>query len=107
MLISILLEFLQIQFKYLNDSLKKCLDRRSKLTKSVAPASSLPKCNYFEVMQSLHDKRQTNLPKVICVYLITHRMFQKNRTMPLLLQRYQEKTVQEREKIGILKLLKR
>ena len=56
MLISILLEFLQKQFKYLNDSLKKCLDRRSKLTKSVAPASSLPKCNYFEVIQSLHDK---------------------------------------------------
>ena len=56
MLISILLDILQKQLKYLNDSLKKCLDRRSKLTKSVAPVSSLPKCNYFEVMQSLHDK---------------------------------------------------
>ena len=42
--------------KYLKDNLKKCLDRRSKLTKSGAPASSLLKCNYFEVMRFLHDK---------------------------------------------------
>ena len=56
MLISILLEFLQKQLKYLKDNLKKCLDRRSKLMKSGAPASSLPKCNYFEVVRFLHDK---------------------------------------------------
>ena len=56
MLISILVEFLQKQSKYLKDNLKKCLDTRSKLTKSGAPASSLPKCNYFEVMRFLHDK---------------------------------------------------
>ena len=56
MLIFILVEFLQKQLKYLNGNLKKCLDRRSKLIKSGAPASSLPKCNYFEVMRFLHDK---------------------------------------------------
>ena len=56
MLISILVEFLQKQLKYLKDHLKKCLDRRSKLSKSGAPALSLPKCNYFEVMRFLHDK---------------------------------------------------
>ena len=56
MLISILVEFLQKQLKYLKDNLKKCLDRRSKLAKSGAPASSLPKCNYFEVMRFLHGK---------------------------------------------------
>ena len=32
------------------------LDRISKLTKSGAPASSLPKCNCFELMRFLHDK---------------------------------------------------
>ena len=42
--------------KYLKDNLKKCLDRRSKLTKSGAPASSLSKCNYLEVMRFSHDK---------------------------------------------------
>ena len=56
MLISIFVEFLQKQLKYLKDNLKKCLDRRSKLAKSGAPASSLPKCNYFEVMRFLHGK---------------------------------------------------
>ena len=56
MLISILVEFLQKQLKHLKDNLKKCLDRRSKLAKSVAPASSLPKYNYFEVMRFLHGK---------------------------------------------------
>ena len=56
MLISILVEFLQKQLKYLKYNLKKCLGRRSKLTKSGAPASSWPKCNYFEVMRFLHEK---------------------------------------------------
>ena len=50
------MEFLQKQLKYLKDDLKKCLDRRLKLTKSGAPASSLPKCSYFEVIRFLHDK---------------------------------------------------
>ena len=40
----------------MKDNLKKCLDRRSKMQKSGAPASSLPKCNYFEQMSFLHDK---------------------------------------------------
>ena len=56
MLISILVEFLEKQLKYLKDNLKKCLDSRSMLIKSRAPASSLSKCNYFEVMQFLYDK---------------------------------------------------
>ena len=61
MLLYILVEFLQKQLKHLKDNLKKCLDRRSKLTKSGAPASSLLKCNYFEVMRFLHD-RTANKP---------------------------------------------
>ena len=56
MLISIFVEFLQKQLKYLKDNLKKCLDRGSKLTKSGATAPSLPKCNYFKVMRFLYDK---------------------------------------------------
>ena len=32
------------------------LDRISKLTKSSALASSLPKCNYFQLMRFLHEK---------------------------------------------------
>ena len=55
-LISILEEFLQKQLRYLKGNLKKCLDSRSKHTKSGAPALSLPKCNYLEVMRFLHDK---------------------------------------------------
>ena len=68
MLISILVEFLQKQFKYLKDNIKKCLDRRSKLTKSGAPASSLPKFSYFEVMRFLHDK-MANKPIESNLYL--------------------------------------
>eukprot|EP00795_Rhopilema_esculentum_P009904 gene9904-18502_t len=42
------IEFLRKSLKYLRDKLKKCMDRRSKLTKSGAAASSLPTCNYYE-----------------------------------------------------------
>ena len=55
------MDYLQKQLKYLKDNLKKCLDRRAKVTKSGAPASSLPKCSYFETMRFLHD-RTANLP---------------------------------------------
>ena len=107
MLISILVEFLQRQLKYLKDNLKKCLDSRSKLTESDAPASSLPICNYFEVMRFFHDKTANKPTERNLFFLMTHLMFHKNRAMPLLLQKCQEKTVQESEKIGILKLRKR
>ena len=56
MLISILVEFLQKQLKYLKDSLKKNLDMRSRLAKSGASALPFPKWNDFEVMQFLHEK---------------------------------------------------
>ena len=56
-----LVDFLQKQFKYLKDNLKKCLDKRSRMQKSGAAASSLPKCNYFDQMSFLHDKT-LNLP---------------------------------------------
>ena len=47
----ILVEYLQRQFKYLKDNLKKCLDRRANImTKSGAAATSLPTCNYFNQM---------------------------------------------------------
>ena len=74
MLISILVGFLQKQLKYLKYNLKKCLGRRSKLTKSGAPASALPKCNYFEVMQFLHDKTankptESNLCLIFIIFI--------------------------------------
>ncbi len=56
-----LVDFLQKQFKYLTDNLKKCLDKRYRMQKSGAAASSLPKCNYFDQMSFLHDKT-LNLP---------------------------------------------
>ena len=55
-IITFLVDFLQKQFKYLKDNLKKCLDKRSKMTKSGAAASTLPKCNYFDQMSFLCDK---------------------------------------------------
>ena len=49
-----LAEFLQKQLKNLKDSLKKCLNKRTKMTRSGAAASSLPKCRYFEQMAFLY-----------------------------------------------------
>ena len=49
-----LVEFLQKQLKNLKHSLKKCLDKRTKMTRSGAAASSLPKCRYFEQMAFLY-----------------------------------------------------
>ena len=46
----LLAEYLQRQFKYLKDNLKKCLDRRANMTMSGAAATSLPTCNYFNQM---------------------------------------------------------
>ena len=40
----------------MKDNLKKCLDRRARMLKSGAAATSLPKCNYFEQMAFLHEK---------------------------------------------------
>lgn len=50
------MEFLQRQLKNLKDNLKKCLDKRQRMTKSGAAASSLPRCKYFEQMKFLHEK---------------------------------------------------
>ena len=41
--------------KNLKDTLKK-MDKRTKLTRSGAKASILPKCKYFEQMAFLHEK---------------------------------------------------
>jgi hypothetical protein len=49
-------EFLQRQLKNLKDNFKKCLDKRQRMTKSGAAASSLPRCKYFEQMKFLHEK---------------------------------------------------
>jgi len=48
--------FLQKQLKNLKDVLKKCLDKRKRLTKSGAAALTLPKCQYFDQMAFLHEK---------------------------------------------------
>ncbi|XP_028396781.1 uncharacterized protein LOC114532138 [Dendronephthya gigantea] len=65
-------EFLKTQLKYLKDNLKKCLDRRSKATKSGAAASKLPTCKYFDQLRFLHGKvcnkpTESNLTPVIDV----------------------------------------
>ena len=57
------MEFLQRQLKNLKDALKKCLDKRNKLTRSGAAASSLPKCKFFDQMQFLHERTANKLTK--------------------------------------------
>lgn len=49
-------EFLKTQLKYLKDNLKKCLDRRSKATRSGAAASKPATCKYFDQLSFLHSK---------------------------------------------------
>ena len=46
----LLVEYLQRQFKYLKDNLKKCPDRRANMTNLGAAATSLPRYNYFSQM---------------------------------------------------------
>ncbi|XP_028418419.1 uncharacterized protein LOC114543770 [Dendronephthya gigantea] len=47
-------DLFQRQLKNLKDNLKKCLDKRSKMTRSGATASCLPMCRYFEQMAFLY-----------------------------------------------------
>ena len=49
-------DFLQKKFKNLKDTLKKCLDKRNRMTRSGAAASNLPKCRFFDQMAFLHEK---------------------------------------------------
>ena len=49
-----LVEFLQRQLKNLKDNLKKCLDKRTKMTRSAEAASSLARCKYFAQMSFLY-----------------------------------------------------
>ena len=48
--------FLQKQLKNMKDVLKKCLDKRNRMTRSGAAAAILPKCQYFDQMAFLHEK---------------------------------------------------
>ena len=48
------MEFLQRQLKNLKDNLKKCLDKRTNMTRSGAAPSSLPRCKYFGQMSFLY-----------------------------------------------------
>ena len=48
--------FLQKLRKNLKDMLKKCLDKRSHMTRSGVAAVNLPKCQYFDEMAFLHEK---------------------------------------------------
>ena len=57
LLFFITVEYLQKQLKNLKDNPKKCLDKRSSVTKSGAVACSLPKCKYFDEMAFLHGKK--------------------------------------------------
>lgn len=49
-------EFLQRQWKNLKDAMKKCLDKRNRMTRSGAGATELPKCKYFNQLAFLRDK---------------------------------------------------
>ena len=107
MLVSILLEFLKKQLKYLKENLKKFLDRRSRLTKSGAPTSWWLKCNYFEVMRFLHDKT-ANKPTEsnLCLPNDTFHVSEKQNYDTTITEISGENRPGKR-KIGTLKLLKR
>ena len=51
------------QLKYLKDNLKRCLGKRTRLTRSGAAATLLPKCQFFDQMAFLHEK-SINRPSV-------------------------------------------
>ena len=62
--------FLQKQLKNLRDMLKKCLDKRNRLSRSGAPARELPKCQLFDQMaflceMSANKPTESNLPLMI------------------------------------------
>ena len=62
--------FLQKQLKNLRDMLKKCLDKRNRLSRSGAAVRELPKCQYFEQMAflcetSANKATESNLPSTI------------------------------------------
>ena len=52
----ILVPFLQKQLKNLRDMLKKCLDKRNRISRSGAASCDLPKCQFFDQMAFLHEK---------------------------------------------------
>ena len=47
---------MQKKLKNLKDTLKKCIDKWNKMTKSGAGATTLPKCKYYDEMMFLNDK---------------------------------------------------
>ena len=62
--------FLQKQLKNLRDMLKKCLDKRNRLSRSGAPARELPKCQFFDQMaflceMSANKLSESNLPPTL------------------------------------------
>ena len=62
--------FLQKQLKNLRDMLKKCLDKRNRLSRSGAPARELPKCQLFDQMAflceiSANKPSEGNLPLMV------------------------------------------
>ena len=53
----------------MRENLKRCLVRRAEMTRSGAPATSLPKCKYFNQLQFINDKvlnKETDSNLVIC-----------------------------------------
>jgi hypothetical protein len=51
-----LVDFLKLQWKYLKDNLKRCLDRRNREMRSGAAACKTSTCKYFENLAFLQDK---------------------------------------------------
>jgi len=62
--------FLQKQLKNLREMLKKCLDKRNRLSRSGASARELPKCQLFDQMAFLcemsgNKPSESNLPLMV------------------------------------------
>ena len=51
-----IVEFLKAQWKKIKETMKRCLDKRNRLTRSGAARHALPKCKYFDSLLFIHDK---------------------------------------------------
>ena len=65
--------FLQKQLKNLRDMLKKCLDKRNRLSRSGALARELPKCQVFDQMAFLCEMNANKPSKSNLPLMVDHR----------------------------------
>ena len=55
-LYSVLVEYLNQQWKNVKENYKRCLDKRNRMTRSGAANHTLPTCRYYEQLHFLNDK---------------------------------------------------